>query len=212
VKGGVEAAGVAQKEEKAAKVAQTAAQGTKAVKSTAKVARQIEGLEKGVKTAKAVESIEKGAARATKVEQVAQQTERVEYTTKVGNAEEVAPQGAEVRKGSQLKTRPVCSGEKGGAKGFSAARSKELFNFTETILKHMNNPKRSLPVSILKNTIKNSKGLLDPRGTKALMYYVRITRNRKKYNLEVLYDKATNTIMHFKYSRDAMGPLKEIPK
>ena len=68
------------------------AQGTKAVKSTAKVARQIEGLEKGVKTAKAVESIEKGAARATKVEQVAQQTERVEYTTKVGNAEEVAPQ------------------------------------------------------------------------------------------------------------------------
>jgi hypothetical protein len=131
----------------------------------------------------------------------------------VAKAEEVALQGVEVRKGSQLKKKQGRIGNKGGAKGFSAARSKESFNFTETTLKHMNNPKRSLPVSILKNTIKNSKGLLDPRGgTKALMHYVQITRNRKKYNLEVLYDKATNTIMHFKYSRDAMGPLKEIPK
>ncbi|WP_156187507.1 hypothetical protein [Peribacillus loiseleuriae] len=33
-----------------------------------------------------------------------------------------------------------------------------------------------------------------------------------KYNLEVLYDKTTNTIYHFEYARKAMGPLPAIPK
>lgn len=35
---------------------------------------------------------------------------------------------------------------------------------------------------------------------------------REQYNLEVLYDKKTNTIMHFKYTREAIGPLLAIPK
>ncbi len=94
-----------------------------------------------------------------------------------------------------------------GAKG-----GKELFNFTKTTLKHMNNPGRKPPVSILDDAIKSTKGLPDPQGTKALMHYTQMTRNGKLYNLEVLYDKATNTILHFQYGRGAMGPLKAIPK
>ena len=96
---------------------------------------------------------------------------------------------------------------KGVSKGVGRA-DKEVFSFTGTAL----NPNRSLPVSILKDAIKNSKGLPDPQGTKALMHYAQITRNRKTYNLEVLYDQATNTIMHFKYDTKALGPLKAIPK
>ena len=72
----------------------------------------------------------------------------------------------------------------------------------------MKDPNRSLPVSILKE----AKGLPDPQSTKALMHYTQITRNKKTYNLEDVYDQATNTIMHFEYNRDAMGPLKAILK
>ena len=73
----------------------------------------------------------------------------------------------------------------------------------------MNNPARSAPISILKHAITNTDGVLDPKGAKGLMHYTQVIRNGKKYNLEVLYDKATNTIMHFNYRRDAMEPLKK---
>ena len=117
-----------------------------------------------------------------------------------------------VRKGSQLKTRQGGIGEVGKKNVPATRNNKEPFNFSGTTLNHMNDPNRSLPVSILKHAIKNGKGLPDPQGTKALMYYTQIIRNRKTYNLEVLYDQATNTISHFMYTRDPIGPLKAIPK
>lgn len=96
--------------------------------------------------------------------------------------------------------------------GQAAKGSKELLNFTKTTLEHMNNPGRRVPVSILKDAIRSTKGLPDPQGTNALMHYIRMIRNGRLYNLEVLYDEGTNTILHFQYGRDAMGPLKAIPK
>ncbi|MBO8176865.1 MAG: hypothetical protein H0Z31_05325 [Bacillus sp. (in: Bacteria)] len=84
-------------------------------------------------------------------------------------------------------------------------------NFTKTTAKHMDNPDRRVPIQILQQAIKG-KGYKDPRGSNARMYYTIMYRNGKKYNLEVLYDKKTNTILHFEYARKAMGPLKAIPK
>ncbi|ACJ32545.1 Cell wall-associated Rhs family protein precursor [Anoxybacillus flavithermus WK1] len=84
-------------------------------------------------------------------------------------------------------------------------------NLTKTTAKHMDNPDRRVPVQILQQAIKG-KGYKDPRGSNARMYYTIMYRNGKKYNLEVLYDKKTNTILHFEYARKAMGPLKAIPK
>jgi hypothetical protein len=44
------------------------------------------------------------------------------------------------------------------------------------------------------------------------MHYTTMYKNGKMYNLEVLYDKATNTIYHFEYTRKAIGNLPKIPK
>ena len=84
-------------------------------------------------------------------------------------------------------------------------------NFTKTTLKHMDNPGRFVPVQTLQQAIKG-KGFKDPRGSSATMYYTKMYREGKKYNLEVLYDKKTKTILHFEYARKAMGPLQAIPK
>jgi len=99
--------------------------------------------------------------------------------------------------------------DKGAGK---ATNNKKTFNFTKTTEKHMNNPNRAVPVQTLKDAIANSKAYPDPQGTSSKMYYSTMYKNGKLYNLEVLYDKATNTIKHFKYSREAMGPLTEISK
>jgi hypothetical protein len=102
-----------------------------------------------------------------------------------------------------------------GLKALSALKatnSGELFNFTNTALEHMGNPGRRVPIQIMQDVIENSEGFPDPQGTSAKMYYERIFRNGKPYNLEVLYDNSTNTIMHFEYARKAMGPLQAIPK
>ena len=81
------------------------------------------------------------------------------------------------------------------------AAGKELYNFSAVASEHMANPARAVPISLLDATIKGSKGVADPRGSKALMYYSELWKNGEKYNLEVLHDKATNSIWHFKYSR-----------
>ncbi len=52
----------------------------------------------------------------------------------------------------------------------------------------------------------------DPQGTKARMYYSRIWKNGKQYNVEVLYESTENTIMHFEYTPEPLGPLQKIPK
>lgn len=64
----------------------------------------------------------------------------------------------------------------------------------------MANPGRAVPIQILEQAIKSSKGVVDPKGSEALMHSVEMWRNGKPYQLDVLYNKATNTIWHFQYS------------
>ena len=101
---------------------------------------------------------------------------------------------------------------KGKSAGKAVKSSKSLYNFGSTAGKHFANPSRKVPLQIMDDVIKNTKGLPDPRGSNALMYYSTMTKNGKLYNLEILYDKASNSIWHFKYGREAMGPLQAIPK
>ncbi len=51
----------------------------------------------------------------------------------------------------------------------------------------------------------NPTGILDSKGLNAMMHYTTMTKNGQKYNLEVLYDKSTNTVYHFEYTRKAIG-------
>lgn len=76
----------------------------------------------------------------------------------------------------------------------------------------MANPERAVPAQTLKEAIKGGTPMPDPRESSATMYYSEFYINNKKYNFEVLYDKATNTIYHFKYDRRPLGPLPEVPK
>lgn len=72
---------------------------------------------------------------------------------------------------------------------------------------------RMIPVQTLDDIIKAPMQVLkDLQGTNALMHYSQMWKNSKLYNVEVLYDKAANTIMHFKYTQKAIGPLQAIPK
>ena len=65
----------------------------------------------------------------------------------------------------------------------------------------MSNPGRFVPIQILEQAIKNSVGKPDPRGSRALMYTTEMWRNGKRYELEVLYDKVSNSIWHFEYKK-----------
>lgn len=76
----------------------------------------------------------------------------------------------------------------------------------------MENPGRFVPTQTLQDAIKSTKGVADPGGSNAMMHYTTMTKNGQTYNLEVLYDKATNTIYHFEYTRKAIGNLPAIPK
>lgn len=55
------------------------------------------------------------------------------------------------------------------------------------------------PVSTLIEAIKYGIPRADPQGTSAIMYEIEMYKNGKAYQLEVLYDKATNTIYRFVY-------------
>ncbi|EAF5052089.1 hypothetical protein C2W34_09160 [Listeria monocytogenes] len=96
----------------------------------------------------------------------------------------------------------------------STAKSsgKDIFNYTDKVNEHMANLDRAVPVQTLKEAIKGGIPMPDPRGSRATMYYSEIYINGKKYNFEVLYDNATNTIYHFKYDRRPLGPLSAISK
>lgn len=72
-------------------------------------------------------------------------------------------------------------------------------NFTQTTLQRMTNPNRFVPVQTLIQAIQNGVGRADPQGTRAIMYTIDLIKNGKNYMLEVLYDKTTNTILHFLY-------------
>ena len=92
--------------------------------------------------------------------------------------------------------------------------SRELYIFTKTATQHMKEHSRRIPLHILDDIIKYPiVAAKDPCGTSnAIMHYSQMWRNKGFYNAEVLYNQNTNTISHFKYSREALGPLKRIEK
>jgi len=88
-----------------------------------------------------------------------------------------------------------------GVAGIAVKTSgKELFNFSSKAASHMGNPGRAVPIQILEQAINGSKGVADPRGSRALLHVTEMWKNGKPYNLEVLYDKASNSIWHFQYN------------
>ncbi len=74
----------------------------------------------------------------------------------------------------------------------------------------MAKPERFVELSILKKAIMSGNSLPDTQGSTALMYYSKELINGKYYNLEVLYDIASNKIWHFKYTSEAIGNLPAI--
>lgn len=86
------------------------------------------------------------------------------------------------------------------------------FNFTTATSRHMQEASRMIPVQILREIIDYPLHVIkDPRGaTDAFMHYSRLWKNGKLYNVEVLYDKVKNQILHFKYEERALGPLERI--
>ena len=88
----------------------------------------------------------------------------------------------------------------------------EGVNLSNKALEHMCESGRQVPIQTLQDAIRYGEGLPDPRGSSATMYYTTMTKNGKTYNLEVLYDKASNTVYHFEYARKAMGNLPQIKK
>ena len=87
----------------------------------------------------------------------------------------------------------------------------DVFNFTDVTTRHMQERGRKLPIQVLKDAIETGYSVLDPQNSSnAKMYYKTICVNNKPYNLEVLYDKATNTILHFLYTSEVIGNLPAI--
>jgi RHS repeat-associated protein len=85
-------------------------------------------------------------------------------------------------------------------------------NFTKTTESRMENPGRFVPVQTLQKAIEFGIKEPDPRGSEAMMHYTTMFKNGSEYNLEVLYNEATNTIYHFEYTRKAIGPMLQILK
>ena len=85
-------------------------------------------------------------------------------------------------------------------------------NFSKKALEHMGESEKQVPIQTLQDAIRNGEAFPDPRGSSATMYYTTMTKNGKLYNLEVLYDSATNQVYHFEYARKAMGNLPAIKK
>ncbi len=76
----------------------------------------------------------------------------------------------------------------------AASKGEELFIFNTKAAEHMEEKGRAVPVQILKKAINISKGMAAPRGSRALIHTTKMWKNGKAYNLEVLYDKTTNSI------------------
>ena len=95
-----------------------------------------------------------------------------------------------------------------------APSKKALLNFTGTAGQHMFEVERKVPIHILDSIIKSPMAAMkDPQGvSNAMMYYSQLWKNGKLYNIEVLYEKYTNTVFHFQYTQKPIGPLKRISK
>lgn len=106
-----------------------------------------------------------------------------------------------------------------GPKGTFSSNSQQLlvesqagFKFTNTTIKQFVDPSRTVSATDLRRTV-GSKAYTDPQGASGTSaYYSTILRNGKSYNLKVIYHQESNTIFHFHYSRQAMGPLPKIKK
>ena len=85
-------------------------------------------------------------------------------------------------------------------------------NYSVAAKNRMSDPNRYVSQDVLKNCIRNGLPLPDPQGSSAIMHYGTMIKNEKTYNIEVLYDYATNTVLHFLYSRKPLGPLPKIVK
>jgi len=96
-------------------------------------------------------------------------------------------------------------------KGF-VTNEYQPFNFAGKAAKRMEQPERIIPLHILDDIIKNPLHVRpDPqRTTNAYMYYARIWKNGKLYNSEVLYESNMNTIFHFVYREESLGPLEKV--
>ena len=86
----------------------------------------------------------------------------------------------------------------------------EGLNFAKKAAEHMEDSARHVPMQTLQDAIRYGEALPDPQGSDALMYYTTMYKDGKMYNLEVLYDEVTNTVYHFKYTREAIGNLPAI--
>jgi RHS repeat-associated protein len=94
----------------------------------------------------------------------------------------------------------------------AVAAYKSIPNFTRTTMRRLGDPNRTVAMSDLQRAIR-TPGVPDPQGTPgATAHYSTILRNGNAYNLKVVYNSQTNTILHFHFSRDAMGGLPKIPK
>ena len=109
-------------------------------------------------------------------------------------------EGALARGAEQTVVKAAASAGDNVAENAAGKGGTELFNFSKAAAKHMENPGRAVPVQILEQTIKGSTGVADSEGSRALMHTMEMWKNGKAYNLEVLYDKATNSIWHFQYN------------
>jgi RHS repeat-associated protein len=98
----------------------------------------------------------------------------------------------------------------GAAGEYGAVISAKSVSFAFTAESHMANPGRYVPTELLVDVINTSKAYADPKGSTAMMYYSRLIRDGKVYNLEVLYDSSKQMIFHFEYARKPMGPLSAI--
>lgn len=126
----------------------------------------------------------------------------------------VVPSTGYFRRGAQVADK-VSDGIKVVSKADNIIKYSNLddgLNFSNKALKHMGESGRQVPIQTLQDAIRYGEGLPDPRGSSATMYYTTMTKTGKLYNLEVLYDKASNTVYHFEYARKAMGNLPQIKK
>jgi hypothetical protein len=96
---------------------------------------------------------------------------------------------------------------KEATKEVASTGEKELYNLGKTATQHMTESGRRVPLQIIDDVLKTTKGLPDPGGSRALMHYSQMWKNGKLYNLEILYNQPTNSIWHFKYTQEALGPL-----
>ena len=84
--------------------------------------------------------------------------------------------------------------------------------FSDVALSRYLSPARTVNAAELRSAISTTP-YADPQGAAGYSaYYTTILKNNKAYNLKVVYNEGTNTIVHFHYSRSAMGPLGKIRK